>query len=259
MKLKLILVIGLLCIGTFALAQTDQQEEPKLGITLDATWASEYIWRGFDLYDDSAAFQPSLDLDLFGTGFSVNIWQSTACTKGYGEAEEFDYAVTYQNSLFNDSKYKTEYSVSYVYYDYFRINDDKADAQEFNMSLSWPDICSFGVTPTYTVAYMYPSEPSSTAARLGLNGFAHILGLSYDYVIPDMEQPITLSWDITYNDGQGGTSVEHDWSHMTWGLATGFDYGPGSFAPAVYFQTSMEDSVNTEDEFWATLSYSISF
>ena len=257
MDMKIIMVIGLVLVGSIAFAQTEDQAE--LGIELDATWASKYIWRGFDLYDDKAAFQPSVDLDLFGTGFSVNVWGSTGCAEQLVNGDELDYSVTYQNSMFNDTKFQTDYSVSWVYYDYVRLNSGAVDAQEFNMSLSWPEICSFGVVPTYTIAYLYPSKPDSAAARLGLDGFVHVLGLTYDYVIPDTELPLTFCWDITYNDGQGGTSVEHDWSHMTWGLSTGFDVGPGTFTPSVYYQTSMEDSVNTEDELWTTLSYTFGF
>jgi len=49
-----------------------------LGVTLDATWVSKYIWRGFDRLDDKAAFQPSVMLDLFNTGFNVGVWGSWA-------------------------------------------------------------------------------------------------------------------------------------------------------------------------------------
>ncbi len=32
---------------------------------------SKYIWRGYDLFDDHGAFQPSVNADLFGTGLEV--------------------------------------------------------------------------------------------------------------------------------------------------------------------------------------------
>lgn len=260
MKIKSMLVIGLCCIGTFTFAQTDQiqQDEPKLGIEFDATWASKYIWRGMDLYDDHAAFQPSINFDLFGTGFSVNVWESSACGSGFVSSDELDYTVTYQNSVFNDSKLQTDYSLSWLYYDYFRISSDEADSQEFNMSLSWPNACPV-ITPTYTISYLYAAKGSSPASSLEMEGFAHILGFTYDCNIPETDLPLTFSWDITYNDGQGDSSIDHDWSHITWGLSTGIDFGPGRFTPAVYYQTSMDSSVNNEDEFWTTLSYTLSF
>ncbi|MBN2590087.1 MAG: hypothetical protein JXA96_09505 [Sedimentisphaerales bacterium] len=261
MKLKTNIIIGLFLLNSLTFAQTNQieKEEAKLGIEFDATWASKYIWRGMDLYDDHAAFQPSIDFDLFGTGFSVNVWGSTACGSGFVRSDELDYSVTYQNSLFKDTKFQTDYSLTWLYYDYFRISSDEADSQEFDLSLSWPEICTYNVTPTYTISYLYAAQSSTPASSLEMEGFAHILGLTYDCNLPQTDLPLTFSWDITYNDGQGGTSIDHDWSHITWGLSSSFDYGPGSFTPAVYYQTSMDDSINNEDEFWATFSYTFVF
>ncbi len=261
MKLKTKLIIGLFLMVSPTLSQAGQieKEEAKLGIEFDAAWASKYIWRGFDLYDDRAAFQPGFDFDLFGTGFSVNVWGSTACSDGYGDSDELDYSVTYQSSLFAETKYQTDYSLTWLYYDYFRISSDEADSQEFDLSLSWPMILPYNITPTYTIAYLYAAQSSSPASSIEMEGFVHILGLTYDCNLPETDLPLTFSWDITYNDGQGGTDIDHDWSHMTWGIASSIDFGPGSFTPAVYYQTSMEKSINDENEFWMALSYTLSF
>ncbi|MBN1974299.1 MAG: hypothetical protein JW787_11710 [Sedimentisphaerales bacterium] len=261
MKTATILVIGLFCTETFAFAQTSllQNEDAKLGIEFDAAWVSKYIWRGQDLYDDHAAFQPSLDFDLFGTGFSVNIWHSTSCGSGFVLSDELDYSATYQNSLFNNSKYKTQYQLTWLYYDYFRMSSDEVDSQELDLSLSWPDVFPFGLTPNYTLSYLYAAKSSSPASSLEMEGYAHTLGFTYDCNAPQTDLPLTFSWDITYNDGQCGMDVDHDWSHITWGLSTSLDIGPGSFTPAAYYQTSMDDSINNEDELWLALSYTLSF
>ena len=51
--------------------------ENELHGTVDMTYVSRYIWRGYDAYaPDHSAFQPSVDLDLFGTGFGANVWMS---------------------------------------------------------------------------------------------------------------------------------------------------------------------------------------
>ncbi|MCK5564424.1 MAG: hypothetical protein KAJ07_04205 [Planctomycetes bacterium] len=92
-----------------------------------------------------------------------------------------------------------------------------------------------------------------------VEGFTHLFGFSCD--LPDLEiieNPLTFSWDITYNDGQG-SAVDHDWSHMTWGLSTSFEVGSGTITPALYYQTSMEKTINTEDEFWVGISYGFEF
>ena len=46
----------------------EAEERSGLGVTADVTWVSKYVWRGYDLFDDHAAFQPSVDADLLGRG-----------------------------------------------------------------------------------------------------------------------------------------------------------------------------------------------
>jgi hypothetical protein len=260
MRNAAILIIGLIYTGTFAFAETNllPKESPKLGIELDATWVSKYIWRGQDLYDDHAAFQPSIDLDLFGTGFSINVWGSTACGSGFVNSDEVDYSVAYENSLFSNSVFKTDYEIKWVYYNYFRISSKEADSEEFDFSFSWPELFSFGLTPTYMLSYLYSATSDSPAAQLEMEGCAHTFGFTYDFNEPQTKLPLTFSWDITYNDGQG-SGVSHDWSHITWGLSTNLDIGPGTFTPAIYYQTTMDESINDEDEFWTSFSYKLSF
>jgi hypothetical protein len=236
------------------------QAQDKLGVTLDTTYASKYIWRGFDLFDDKSAFQPSIDVDLFGSGFSFNLWSAQPTTGGNVNGEEWDYTMTYANSFFDGERYKTDYSVSYVYYNFPDNPQNVGDAQEVNAVFSWPDLCPMGVVPHYALIRMWPSKGGGPAADLG--GFIHVFGFGYDFDVPGLpDQSMTFTWDMTYNDGTGlgDGSVDHDWSHMVWGLSTAVDFGPGKFTPALYWQKSMDSSVNTEDEFWTTLSYSISF
>ena len=82
------------------------------------------------------------------------------------------------------------------------------------------------------------------------------------------EQVFTLSMDAVYNDGTYATwnstrysGVDHDWSHILWGLSTDIrcPYTGGTITPAIYYQTSMEDSVNEEDELWTGISFSMKF
>jgi len=67
----LLAVVILLIAAAFAQAeQAEQAEGDRLGVTLDFTYASRYIWRGFDLYRiNDGAIQPSIEVDLYETGF----------------------------------------------------------------------------------------------------------------------------------------------------------------------------------------------
>jgi uncharacterized protein (TIGR02001 family) len=258
MKKAAVFIIGLICaVSSVSAEDTELEEKAKLGIQLDATWVSKYIWHGQDLYDDHAAFQPSISFDLFGTGFSTGVWASSACSSGFVNSEELDYWAAYGNSLFGDRRFKTDYEVKWLYYDYFRQSSDKADSQELDLSLSWPDIFSFGIVPNYTLSYLYAAQGHCPAADLKMEGFTHTFGFTYDFNVPKADLPLTFSWDITYNDGQ--CDVDHDWSHITWGLSSYIKFGPGGFTPAIYYQTSMDKSVNEEDEFWCSFSYTLNF
>ena len=256
MKKKGILVGAVILLSVASVGQA--QEE--LGVTLDVTWVSKYIWRGIDRMDDKASLQPSIDLDLYGSGFSINIWTAQPCSGGAVNAEEWDYAVTYSNSLFDGEAYKTDYAVSYIYYNFPDNAAKDTDAQEFNVAFSWPEICPFGVVPSYTLIRMWPSRGGGAAKELG--GYIHVFGLDYGLTLAELgDQTLNLKWAAVYNDGTGlgNGSVDHDWSHILWGISTAFPVGPGTFTPAVYYQTSMDDSVNTEDEFWTGLSYTVTF
>ena len=73
-----------------------------------------------------------------------------------------------------------------------------------------------------------------------------------------LEQIVHLSADIVYNDGTGAncnaqanTGADHDWSHAVFGIATDFEISENlTFTPGIYYQISMDDSVNTSDEYW---------
>jgi hypothetical protein len=70
-----------------------------------------------------------------------------------------------------------------------------------------------------------------------------------------------FSADAVYNDGTGADSVDHDWSHILWGLSTSMTcpVTGAKVTPGIWYQTSMEDTVNENDEFWGGLSYALTF
>jgi hypothetical protein len=260
MKNAAIFIMGLIfAVNPVLAGDAKSEQENKLGIQLDATWVSKYIWHGQDLYGDRAAFQPSITLDLFGSGFNTGVWGSTACSSGFVDSEELDYWAAYTNSLFGNGRFKTDYEVKWLYYDYFRLPSGKADSQEIVGSFSWPNIFPCGVVPNYTLSYVYCARSHCEASDLKMEGFLHTFGFTYDFNAPKVDLPLTFSWDISYNDGQGGADFDHEWAYTTWGLSSYIEFGPGGFTPAIYYQKTMDKSVNEEDELWCSFSYTIDF
>ncbi len=242
-----------------------QAEENEIGITFDTTYVSKYIWHGFNFYGhDNSAIQPSIDLDLWGTGFGLTLWHSRANRGRFRDLEEFDYILYYGDSSFEDTCFSTDYTISWLYYDYFDAPTKDSDLQEFVLQLSWLNMLPEGIVPSYYLGRLWPAKAGSAVLK-DVGGWVHVVGLGYDWTIsgifPDSsEQVISLMADLTYNDGYGGAGVDHDWSHATLGASTSFEIAESlTFTPALYYQMSMDDSVNNEDEVWTSLSLTYKF
>lgn len=269
--MKKLLTLVVLC-GLAPAAQAVDIAGTEIGITVDATFMSKYIWRGFDKFDDKAAWQPSVDFDL-GNGFGANIWASYPGGAGNSQlvgsrvdATEFDYTLYYGNSVMDDC-FKTDYTVGWRYYDFIdrpskaNINTGSAgDAQELFLEFAMPQLIGNGFVPRGAIYHMWKARSGGGVSFP--TGEIYVMGLDYNWTFQQApELPMTLSWDIVYNDGVGSSSVDHDWSHMLWGLKTNFKCPAtgGKITPAVYFQNSFEKTVNTQDELFAGISYSLSF
>ena len=233
--------------------------EPSLTVALDATYVSRYLWRGYNFYENNhSAFQPSVDVDLFGTGFGLNVWTSMANGSGFEDDKEIDYTFSYSNSLFDQQPYATKYSLGWVDYTCPGKSRQDGDMQELYLSLAWPEICPLGVTPYYTAAATWPSKGGGdTSAN---SGWFHIVGLCYDLTLANLpdDQALHLSAETIYNDGAYGS--DHDWSHAVFGVSTDIAIAEHlTFSPGVYYQCSWEDTVNTQDEYWFSLSLTYAF
>ena len=239
--------------------------EGKLGTDVDIAWASKFIWRGLDVGDNKAAFQPSVNFDLWGSGFSTKIWGTwlggpTNGAEWAGPTEKLEYSLTYANSLNKGDAAQLDYALTYTYADYYTTASEDFDYQDLALTLALPKVhCMF--VPHYTVAYSWSGRPGPTTGWLnsGSEGFVHIVGLDYNFEAAEL--PMTLSANAIYNDGTYGQAVDHDWCAIVWGLSTAFKcpVTGAKVTPGIYYQTSMDDSVNENDEFWTTISYKFSF
>jgi hypothetical protein len=276
MKKKGILLIAVILLSTGGLVQA---QEGELHGYVDVTYLSKYVWRGFDIYGDKSAIQPSIDLDLYGTGFGINIMGHRANSSKYENGERWDYTLYYYNSLFDDEIYATNYRLSWVYYNYPDMSshtDRSIDLQEINAFLSWPKILPIkGLVPSYVLVKLWPSNSNTLVGRRSTSGgtasgWAHIFMLDYglpistEGLLPDTpEQILNLHMELVYNDGVGpnGANADHDWSNVVFGVSTDFDLGNDlTFTPGIYHQVTMDKSVNPDkDETWVGLSMKYKF
>ncbi|MBW7989456.1 MAG: hypothetical protein FVQ84_05480 [Planctomycetes bacterium] len=276
MKQK-VLFAAIVLLATTALVQA----QGELHGSLDVTYQSKYMWRGIDVYGDKSAIQPTVMLDLYGTGFGVSLQGHRANASGFETTERWDTTLFYKNALFMDESYALQYLIGWRYF-YFPDAplDGMAagasgdiDLQEIHAVASFPKILLVeGLVPTYVLVKLWPAESGSFVGSAGpagtASGFAHIFMLDYglpiEDLLPDMpEQVLKLHGEVVFNDGVDprGLGVDHDWSNAVFGVSTDFKLAEDvTLTPGVYHQVTMDTTINDDkDETWVTLGLNYSF
>jgi len=271
---KLVLISVLLCGSITGLLQA--QEILGFGAdvsgSVELTYQSLYMWRGFNVFQDKSAVQLTADVKFAETGFGINVAGHRANSSGQELNERWDYSAYYQNKLFSSSPMVTNFRLGYVYYNYPDRSDrplvngvrtsEEADLDEIHLILAWPEMLGVkGLVPMYALVKLWPQDSGSAAGNA--SGFAHIFMMDYTFMIPGYtaeipEIPIRFHSELVYNDGvdprPGGPGVDHDWSDFVIGAATDIEVlDTITITPSVNYQISMERDVDTSNEFWATL------
>lgn len=250
------------------------------------TWDSEWLWRGFAVYDNKSATHAMADVDLFETGFGMSAVWHRANASGFENWERLDGSLYYQNGMFSGEPYATNYRVGWTYYNYPDHQSEWFDMQEANAVFSWPNLLPVkGLCPSYAIVKVWPSRGSDDGSLIAsgsrgggqASGWLHILMLDYGFTVPGIlpnvpEHLIKLHGELVYNGGvtlvpynKGGTpilrNVDYDWSDAVFGVSTDLDIMPGlTLTPAVYYQRTLEKSVNPDsDEVWVSLGLRYSF
>ena len=273
----------------FAVGGAVHAQEGELHGVIDMTYQSKYLWRGIDVYGDKSAMQPSVMLDLGGTGFGVSAEGHRANSSGFDTTERWDFTLFYKNVICPDDDTAMQYMIWWRYF-YFPDapldgipagSSGDIDLQEMAAVLAWPNILPVeGLVPAYALIKLWPSEsdsfvgsqaialPSGVTTTGTASGFAHIFMLDYalpmEGLLPETpEQVLNLHAEAVFNDGVDprGIGVDHDWSNAVFGISTGFELAENvTLTPGVYYQVTMDKSINDDqDEIWMTLGLSYSF
>ena len=155
---------------------------------------------------------------------------------------------------------------------YFK-DESTIDIEEVYGAASFPNLLGVeGLVPSYVMVKLWPANSGSIVGSKNPFGgtassFAHIFMLDYgvpvDCPITGGVQTINFHSEVVYNDGispNGASDVDHDWSNAVFVVSTTFPLAENlSFTPGIYYQASWEDTVNTEDEYWSSLSLTYTF
>ena len=218
-----------------------QPAEKKLSFTYDITYMSKYMTKGFESYGQQGGLFNSIDVDLYGTGFGINVTHRNAIGSGYVDKQRFDYTPYYKTKLFEGTPFAMNTDISMTYKHYYGLARDKSKTlYEWIFAFSWPNIMPGGLYPYYIVHYEYPAL---SGLKYNITGWLHRFGLGYDLKVNELPNPLQLTSEVAYTDGIEGAA--HDWSYATFGIATKFNITKNlTFAPGIYEQITMDDSVS---------------
>lgn len=237
-------------------------EENKIGVTFDFTYLSRWLTKGVSTYGQQGGFFETMTLDFWDSGFGAYFIHRQPL-RGYSNRERLDYGVFYKGTAFKDTPYLTNYRFSWQYEHYPNIARNRFTTNEWQFAFSWPEIFGSGLIPKYILYYEYPA--GSEYLNREVAGFLHVFGLNYDLKTPailsDMpEQVLTLGADITFRNGLGSKVADEDWTHSTLSVKTNFKIADNLIlTPGIYYQISMDDSVNPDDMFYTVINLRYKF
>ena len=237
---------------------TAQAEEGKLGVTLDLTYASRWMSRGRPVWGDTGGFFETIDLNLWDTGFGTAVTHRSATGGDWVNKQRFDYTFYYGGTILDgygdtfltSGACCTKFKINWIYKNWYDNPRNLANVHAWVFSFSWPKILGVdGLVPYYVATDDYPAGSGYKSPALhNAAGWVHRFGLGYDLELAKLPAPLHLSSDIAFTDGFR-LNADHDWSYATFGIQSTFKINENtSFIPRLYYQISMDKSVNPDKD-----------
>ena len=189
-------------LGTAALTASAEEEAPSADLSVSLS--SKYVWRGYELSNDSIVIQPSMTVGYKGFGF--NLWgnldtdqdEELFGTDG-GNWNETDMTLSYDGSAG-----MIGYSLGYIYYSL----DGAADTQELYAGISIDTIAAPSLTiyrdfdeyeGWYVNLGVSHSFPITEAVSLDIGGHVSYLATDDEETLADPNDPTSEYSD--FHDG----------------------------------------------------------
>lgn len=226
--MKKILVLALSALAAGSVAKADYS------LSSDLTYASEYIFRGVQLGDNT--LHPSLELTQ--GDFYLGMWAALPIdqVESKGWSEEFDLYLGYTKELSD----KASLDVGATYYYYPDGNVDESLEAYLGMQF---DVGGF--TPAVYGYYDFDLEVFTLQGSVGYSipmagaGTSLDLSATYGYVEPDvgdsynyygasaqvpyqLNENATLTFGVHYASNDIGNGIEDDFFYYTAGVTIGF-------------------------------------
>ena len=171
------IVAGILTLSILGAEASSALAKEAPSADASVVFLSKYVWRGFELSDDSIVVQPSLTASYMG--FSANLWANL--DTDYYATEKHKWNETDFTLSYDGAYEKLGYGVGWIYY----ALDSTYDTQEFYGTLSYDVL----LAPSFTIYYDTDNFAGAWYANLALGHTFMIaekygldLGLSFGYL-----------------------------------------------------------------------------
>lgn len=266
----------LIVLGGLAAASAIANEDGDLiSITLDYTAASRYVTHGFDVGDNNFSHQPWIALSCRELpAFTLQYWTNISMDRNKKAADEWDLMLVYNRTFCPDDPWAVAVNgyITYWGYPHITMNNDRYgnavrtpdDLQgwKFNAGLSLPNRFTLpndqSLVPGWNFFFWTPSTDDQFQTG-GVHEF--YLKTALPLALPEgpgIPQSLGLMTTVNYHTGFLG--VDAGWSHATATISTSAPLNDTlSWHSSLNYQWSFEDTVNPDNEFWATLGLRASF
>jgi hypothetical protein len=241
----------------------EEEAVSPLSLTLSVEPTSKYIWRGIDLFpEDKAGISEELYFET-SLGIYFAVWGIQSFASENRDLDELDYYVGYTSTALEDSIFETELDLSYLYYDFPRLNRE-SDSHELSANLKFPSIIPTEnklIAPVFGLYHNFSAETSdlsTTWLRLGME----LSPPCPTYTVGEgvTEGTVQILVESLYILDDELIETSRGFSHILTGVSIDLLSWAGlTLSPSVNYQISLKDSINTEDEFWAALKLSFTF
>jgi len=131
-------------------------DQKELGVTFDLTYMSKYMSKGVEAYGQQGGIFAHTIIDFWGSGFGLAVGHQNATSSGYVDSQRFNYKVFYRGVAFEDSPYKTQYGVTWIYKHYYGRARSVGNTEEWILGFSWPELLGVkNLVPFYVFDYEY--------------------------------------------------------------------------------------------------------
>ena len=232
--------------------------------TVSVGVVSSYMWNGFDRVksfglDEGPSVQPAVSLGVRNTGLSVDLGGSFVINDN-SELHEATYGVKFVRPVTP----VVTVGAGYTYYDNMVSEVQGLPVDDVNGHEAWGNVelqTRVGVSPGVAVKYEKSTQDD-------VDAYAVVVGsLKYGMPLSGVNlgtAGVSLNWgaNVIYNSGVkvgGVEAVKSGVSAVTFGVNSPVQAGNLVVTPSLNYQVSVEETVNQDDQFWATVGVAYGF